>query len=195
MSFSLQVPINAYIAAARSPSLSEPANKKIFPAQAYTTQRVLRDVVVDLERAVVAIQRQGAPLLQRVVDRLGRIGLRRQCFELCPEPRFVDLKQRFGFLLPYSQPFGNRPAANGGLDVVETTNIFEGPLCCVRRRAHVDVAELSPRVGMACSLAYRAIAEQFVEASEMLCITFRGLCCGQIYVAAMSSSEGLSNPP
>jgi hypothetical protein len=30
MSFSAQVPISAYIAAARSPPLSEPANKKFF---------------------------------------------------------------------------------------------------------------------------------------------------------------------
>ncbi|WP_216674452.1 hypothetical protein, partial [Paraburkholderia madseniana] len=30
MSFRAQVPINAYIAAARSPPLSEPANKKFF---------------------------------------------------------------------------------------------------------------------------------------------------------------------
>lgn len=72
--------------------------RKISPAQAYTTQRVLRDVVVNLERTVFLIQRQGAPLVKRVVDRLGRIGLRRQCFELCHEPRFVDLKQRSGFL-------------------------------------------------------------------------------------------------
>src|SRR6202011_4336196 len=99
-----------------------------------------------------------------VVDRLGCIGLRRQRFELCPEPGFVDLKQWPGFLLAYSQPFGRRLAANGGLDVIETANIFERLLRCVRWRSHMDVVELSPCVGMACRLAYRAIAEQVVEA-------------------------------
>jgi hypothetical protein len=45
-----------------------------------------------------AIWCQCAPLVERVVDRLGGTGLRRQRFELCPEPGFVDFRQEPGWL-------------------------------------------------------------------------------------------------
>src|ERR1700693_2168115 len=111
--------MSEYIAAARSPPLSEHSKHKIFPSQAYTTQRIFRDVVVYLDGAVVTVQRQRGPLVERVVDRLGRVGLRRQRLELRPEPGLVDFEQRFGLLLPHTQPFGRRLAADAGLDAIE----------------------------------------------------------------------------
>jgi hypothetical protein len=66
---------------------------------------------------------------------------------------------------------------------------------CIGWVAHVNVVKLFPRVGMTRCLAYRTGAEQFVEAAKMLCITFRRQRCRQVYVAAMASSQGLSNLP
>jgi len=47
--------------------------EEVFSAKAYTTQRILREVVVYFHHAIIAVQRECGPLIERVVDRLGRL--------------------------------------------------------------------------------------------------------------------------
>lgn len=82
------------------------SKEEILATKTYTTQRVLGEVVVYFRRAISAVQCQRSPLVERVVDRLGRVGFCRQRLELRPEPGLVGFEQRFGLLLPHTQPFG-----------------------------------------------------------------------------------------
>ena len=52
----------------------------------------------------------------------------------------------------------------------------------------VDVEELAPDVGQASELG-GASRKQRLVAREMLCTTFRRLCCAEIYVEAAGSSQ------
>ena len=47
--------------------------EEIFSIEAHATQRILGEVVVYFQRAIITVQRQRASLIERVVDRLGRI--------------------------------------------------------------------------------------------------------------------------
>ena len=140
---------------------------KIFSSEADAAQRVFREIIVYLDRAVIAVQDQRGPLIQRVVDRLGRLRLGRQCFELGPKPGFVGIEQRPGLFLSRAQPLVRRLAAYAGFDGVESADIFERFFRRIRRCAHVNIVEFSPRVSMTGRLSNRAVDEQLIEATTM----------------------------
>jgi hypothetical protein len=54
-----------YIAAARSPPVSAPINRKILASQADGSQCVFHDVIVDLYHAVVAVINECLPLIRK----------------------------------------------------------------------------------------------------------------------------------
>ncbi len=82
-------------------------------------------------------------------------------------------------------------AADIGLDQIQFGDAAQR-LCRQRRWSrHVQVVEFAARVRPTCRFVNAAIFVQGVEAGEMLCITFRRLCCGQIYVAVVGKHQDL----
>jgi hypothetical protein len=65
--------------------------------------------------------------------------------------------------------------------------------CRLSWRAHMNVVYIPSRMIPASRLTDLAARIQLIEAREMLCVTFRRLCCVQIYVAATVSSQGPSD--
>jgi hypothetical protein len=67
-----------HMAAARSRPQSPPANKKFFVSQTDRVKRSFNDVIVHLRNSVLAIVIQRLPLIEHLVDCLGRVGLERE---------------------------------------------------------------------------------------------------------------------
>ncbi len=147
--------------------------EEILSTQAHTTQRVFRDVVIYFDGTIVAVQHERIPLVQGVVDGLGRIRLCRQRLEFFPQPRAVALKQRLCLLLSHTQSLVRRFAANVRLYAIELTDVSERLSGRLRWRAHVNVIELATCVRVAPGFANRAVAKQLVE--TRICIGLQDL--------------------
>lgn len=65
-----------------------------------TAHGTLSRVVAHAEAAVIEEPREGAPSLQRVVDRLGSIALRRELLALFAQPGLKRVRQRLRAFLP-----------------------------------------------------------------------------------------------
>ena len=62
------------------------ANEQIiFASERDTAQGIFGKHVAYLGQTVLAVEREGCPVVQRVVDRLGERGFRRQRREFCPD--------------------------------------------------------------------------------------------------------------
>ena len=57
----------------------------------------------------------------------------------------------------------------------------------------MQIVNLATRMGHARCFAHATIGEDFIVTGEMLCITFRRLCCAEIYVAAAGKSQDFAS--
>ncbi len=86
--FSLAVTIKEYIAAARSPPRSEPANNQLLAAEGYATQRSLCGVVGQADPSVIEEPAERWPTLEHVVDRLRHVRVPRHLAACTEHPGF-----------------------------------------------------------------------------------------------------------
>ena len=115
------------------------------------TDGALDRVGVDLDAAVVKEARQAVPVVQSIVDRLGRLGSARQLRQLPTEPRLQGLDDRLRALLPCRATRISGFASDFIFDAVERADLVECGRCDRRvasfREVVEQAAEVAPAVG------------------------------------------------
>jgi hypothetical protein len=101
---------------------------------------VLGDVVIDLETSVGEEARERLAPLDRIAERLGQFGLRRQLDHGCVGPCEECIEQRPGLLAVF-HPLGDRGELGLGLDDIDRCDPIERRLGDRRFRSLPDIEE------------------------------------------------------
>src|SRR5471032_1155446 len=136
---------------------------RIIASERDTAQGVFGKHVAYLGHTVLAVEREGCPVVQRVVDRLGERGLRRQRREFCPDRRFELNEQWLALLSPHAQTLVWFLAADVGFYAVELADHLEQLLGIRSRRARVNIIDVPPCVIPACRFVDLAACVQLIE--------------------------------
>jgi hypothetical protein len=115
VSLSLAVAIRVYMAAARSPPRSEPANNHDRHPTAIP-QGALGGIVGQTDAPVVGKTGEGRPAPEHVGDRFAGLAMVRQSATFGPDPPFEIGNDRPAFLRPSRQMVTGRHAVNRALD-------------------------------------------------------------------------------
>jgi hypothetical protein len=120
--------------------------QEVLASQAVSPQRIFGDVIVDFGSPVLAVIRQGLPLVEHVVDRLGRVRLRRQRQQPFTQPRFQTVQQWPCLLLPYLPLLVRRLAPDLRFDGVQFADPAQGFGRRGGRPAHMQIMNLTSRM-------------------------------------------------
>ena len=143
-------------------------------------------IVVHLNAAIVQIPGQRLPLVQGIADGIGGDGFLGERGQLFGQPVVQAFNDRPGLFLPDLPSFLGRLAMDRCLDVIELANHLQHMGRDLGWTRHMNVVELSSRMRPAGRLGNLPRFKDRVEPRKMLCTTFCGLCCAEIYVAALA---------
>ena len=167
-------------------TLIRPQKQEVLSPNGHASERAFCRIVVHLNAAIVQIPGERLPLVHGIADGIGGDGFPGERGQLFRQPVVQAFNDRPGLLLPDLPSFLGRLATYRCLNVIELANHLQHMGRDLGWACYMNVVELSSRMRPASSLGNLPRFKDRVEPRKMLCITFCGLCCAEIYVAALA---------
>jgi hypothetical protein len=148
----------------------------------------LGGIVRHLKPTVEDVEGQRLPACEGVADRLRECALAAHLAERGFEERLQLLQQRLGVFLAHGGPLLGRAPTDAALDDEQGSDPFQRLQGDRRGRGLVHVIDFAAHMAPAGNFdqwrvaAWLGRSVEALEATDMLCITYRWICCPGIYV-------------